>query len=139
MKIPFLKRKAKEEEKPKLEQVKIVTPLEQLCNEKNKSELYTPLSWTLLLNPSRLGKKIDELLQTESFRNYIYAANLMLYEDNLEKAKEYFNKAHQLAEGKNKEYLRVIVENFDDVAKIARECWEKEGAYKVEEKKTILT
>lgn len=137
MKIPFLKRKEKKEEKPKLgEEIKAVTPLEQLCNEKNKSELYTPLSYTLLLNPSRLGKKVDELIQTENFRNYQFAANIMLYEGNLEKAKEYFNKALQLADEKNKSYLTVIIENFDDVAKIARECWEKEGAYKTEEKKT---
>ncbi|MCW1296796.1 MAG: hypothetical protein OH319_03895 [Candidatus Parvarchaeota archaeon] len=136
MKLFKFGKKKEEEKKPVEQPIKVTTPLEVACNEANRSDLYDALSHMLLLNPSRLGKKIDELVETKNPRDLTFAANIALFEGDIEKARMYFNEALNLAKETEKQHYLTIVQNFDDVAKIARNTWEKEGAYKIEEKKS---
>jgi hypothetical protein len=62
---------------------------------------------------------------------YIIAANVMLYESKIQRARGYFEEAARLAKvgSARRRRLATILANLDTVAKIARRSWEIDGKY----------
>jgi hypothetical protein len=105
-----------------------VGSLRQACGEFGRQDLYEPLSWLLNLNIRWLDKNLDYFLQR---KRYIIAANVMLYESRMERAREHFEGALRLtkADSERQRRLTVVLANLDTVSKIARRFWELEGKY----------
>jgi hypothetical protein len=108
--------------------------LRKACEEFGRQDLYEPLSWVLNLNIRWLDRNLDYFLNR---RRYVIAANVMLYESRIERAKGYLEEAIRLAKVGSARYRRLttILANLQMVAKIARRSWEIDGKYATARKK----
>ena len=134
MRVRFRKAKGVLEEKVPAERL---ISLKQACEEFGRQDLYEPLSWVLNLNIRWLDRNLEYFLKRE---RYIVAANVMLYEAKIERARGYLEEATQLAKigsARNRR-LTTILANLDTVAKIARRSWEIDGKYASTEKKRYV-
>jgi hypothetical protein len=128
------KKKAAEEEKTPGSIKKSL--LEELCQ--GDTELFSALSHTVLLNPSRLSKEgIDSLIKkAQEFEkkddllrariNYQAAGEIALYEGKLAQVQKFFKKCAQLES--NSEYKKVFAfyskkANAEKALKIAQEYY----------------
>jgi hypothetical protein len=121
----FWKAKGVLEEKVPAERL---SSLKQACEEFGRQDLYEPLSWVLNLNIRWLDRNLEYFLERE---RYIVAANVMLYEAKIERARGYFEEASRLAKIGSARHRRLttILANLDAVAKIARRSWQIDGRY----------
>lgn len=101
--------------------------LKQACDEFNRPDLHEPLSWMLNLEPR--NRNLEQLLSAGTSDNYCIAANVMLYESKIDKAKEYFEKGLELpwSNTGRRAQLMVVIANLDIASKIARRYWELTG------------
>jgi tetratricopeptide (TPR) repeat protein len=98
--------------------------LKQACDEFNRPDLHEPLSWMLNLEPR--NRNLDQLLSAGTSDNYCIAANVMLYESKIDKARKYFEKALELpwSNTDRRAQLIIVIANLDITSKIARRYWE---------------
>lgn len=129
----FRRKKEEKEEEPETKPAEIQeSTLEKICKKYGRPELYDPLSKTILVEPR--DRDVESLLSEGTYLDYSIVACVMLYEGNLELAKEYFEKTIKIRADRKKSYLSVI-ENIDIVAEIVTDWWKEEGKYKELEKK----
>jgi hypothetical protein len=131
MRVTFWKSKSALEEKVSAERL---GSLKQACEELGRRDLYEPLSWVLNLNIRWLDSNLEYFLKR---KRYIVAANVMLYEAKIERARGCLEAATRLAKTGSARHRRLttILANLDIVAKIARRFWEIEGKYATTKKK----
>jgi hypothetical protein len=118
MKFLSIFRRLHKEEKEKKEELSLYN----ICKEFRKEDLYDPISRLLPLDPSKLksivGKSDDPILSTII---NIYDGNVKAAKEILEKSIGYYSQfpyySHRV------EYIKKIVNSFDDVVKILREYW----------------
>jgi hypothetical protein len=105
-----------------------LSSLKQVCEELGRQDLYEPLSWVLNLNIRLPDRNLEYFLKRE---RYIVAANVMLYEAKIERARGYLEEATRLAKIGSARHRRLttILANLDTVAKVARRSWEIDGKY----------
>jgi nucleotide-binding universal stress UspA family protein len=103
-----------------------VNSLERACEEFRRKDLYKPLSYVLDVNIRMLEKDLDVYLKD---RRYLIAANVMLYESKLNRARGYFEKALASIGSARRPYLNAVLGNLGIAAQIARRFWELEGKY----------
>jgi len=126
----ILKRFRKKEEKPVIEEEKPVkSELEEFCG--NDQEVYKALFDTMFLDPRKIGTSLEEAVKKASVLEkdgdklraavwYQIAGGLAIYENNVEKVKEYFGKCSELT---GKKYL--ILDIPDKAVKKAQEYYHK--------------
>jgi hypothetical protein len=107
--------------------VELKNELKQSCNEFNRPDLHEPLSWILNLEPR--NRNLGQLLSAGTSDNYCIAANVMLYESKIDKARKYFEKALEFpwSNTGRRAQLTVVIANLDITSKIARRYWELIG------------
>jgi tetratricopeptide (TPR) repeat protein len=132
--LSFGKRK-KQEETPKPIIVDERKTLEKVCEDLGRKDLYEPLSNILSCDPRKLEpiyEKLKEKIKKGeliSSLDSLHFANSLFYKEEYDQAKEYFEKAYLGIENKRK-YISLVLNNFEDVKKIAKEWWERNGIYK---------
>jgi nucleotide-binding universal stress UspA family protein len=102
--------------------------LKQACEEFGRQDLYVPLSRVLDLNIKWLDKNLELFLKKG---RYEIAANVMLFESKMDRAREYFEKARRSTKVGSERHrcLAAVLANLDIVSKIARRSWRLSGKY----------
>jgi hypothetical protein len=125
------KLETKEEKTEEKQQVKHKSDLEVFCEKYGRLDLYKPLSMTLPSDPQNiLPKDMIDLTY----------GGLLLYEGKTDEARKIWEKLMNDDPGYG-DRLKPILENLDDVSKIARDWWtelavrEYEEILKIEEAK----
>jgi tetratricopeptide (TPR) repeat protein len=131
MKLFWKKEKREETPKPVVDDRRT---LEKVCEDLGRKDLYNPLSWILLLDPRRLEPIYEQIKRGESVSklssiNSLEIANILLYREEYDQAREYFEKASSEIEIR-REHICSVLDNFEDVKKIAKEWWERNDIYK---------
>ena len=101
--------------------------LQQACQEVGRENLTEPLSWLINLEPS--GRDVTSLLKANDRLHYSVAANAMMYEGRVEKAREYFKRALERSDPGShwRKELDITLANLDDVVKISHRYWQLNG------------
>jgi len=133
----FGKKKQKEEpeaEKTGKAPIKEESILKRTCRELGREDLYEPLSNLLLIDPRQLAK--DFSANPNMRLDAINLASVLLYRKEYDGAKSKFQEAYERWPYR-REYVKCVLENFDDTVKIAEKTWEIDGVYKAIEERKI--
>jgi len=101
--------------------------LRQACQEFGRQDLEEALSWLINLEPR--GRDLPNLLSANDRIHYSIAANVMVYEGRIEKAREYFKMALDRCDPDSnwRRELDIVLANLKDTVKIAQRYWELSG------------
>jgi hypothetical protein len=113
----FGKKEEQKEEKQKGKPAEIPkSKLEIYCERHGKPELYKPLSSVLLDQPE---KNISEASEASYLLPYV---SVLIHQGRTVEAKKRYNSFYS-KDPDTYSYLRLIIDNFDDVVKIAKDYW----------------
>jgi hypothetical protein len=107
------------------------TLLEKVCEDLGREDLYESLYGILPHRIDRAERFYQSEKKHEWYQSPIQMAFISIYRKKYDEAKDYFEKAKE--EGYRHQSITKILENFDDVIKIAEEFWKRIGVPKPEE------
>jgi hypothetical protein len=107
------------------------TLLEKVCEDLGKKDLYGALWDTLPYRIDRAERSYQSEKKHEWYQSPVQMAFISIYRKKYDEAKVCFEKAKE--EGYSHQSITKILENFDDVIKIAEEFWKRIGVPKPEE------
>jgi hypothetical protein len=105
--------------------------LQQACQEFGRQDLEEVLSWVINLEPR--GRDVPSLLNANDRIHYSIAANVMMYDGRVEKARDYLKMSLERCDPSShwRKELDIVLTNLDDTIKIAQRYWQLNGKGKM--------